>query len=69
MAASATALERHWQIGLALLLMLFVARVAVASGLRALWFDELFTRNLATQPTWAMVRMGTAADGNPPLRR
>lgn len=34
---------------------------------KPLWFDEFFTLNLATLPTWAQFRQGLPVDANPPL--
>lgn len=59
--------ERWSPALLAITLLSFFLQSLHASAVKGLWFDEMFTWNLAQQPTWQMFRMGLAADGNPPL--
>ncbi|HEY0758003.1 MAG TPA: glycosyltransferase family 39 protein [Acidisarcina sp.] len=59
--------ERHAGALLPLILIAFAAQRWVASSARPLWFDEMFTFDLATAPTWRLFKAGLTADGNPPV--
>ncbi len=55
-------------LGLAALLLLYVLLSVKRSEVKPLWFDELGTLNVATQPTLGQMFRVEPADGNPPLQ-
>ena len=61
------ALSRYGFLSLLLLLALVFTRSIYESHQKALWFDEIFTAIVATQPTWHRFAQAMPADGNPPL--
>jgi hypothetical protein len=60
-------LSRHGFLALLLLLALVLASSICGSHQKSLWFDELFTVIVVSQPTWHRLVQAMPADGNPPL--
>src|SRR5689334_9243152 len=58
------------RIALSLLLILLACvayRSYVGSKVKPLWYDEIFSIIVATQPTWHAMKEAMPGDGNPPL--
>jgi 4-amino-4-deoxy-L-arabinose transferase-like glycosyltransferase len=60
-------LSRYGFLFLLLLLALVLARILYGNHQQALWYDEIFSAIVATQPTWHRFAQAMPADGNPPL--
>ena len=62
------ALSRYGFLSLLLLLLALVfIRSVSESHLKVIWYDEVFSVIVATQPTWHRFALAMPADGNPPL--
>ena len=60
-------LARYEIVFLALLLVFVFLYAAVSSFHKRLWYDELFTVIVATQPTLHKFALAMPAEGNPPI--
>lgn len=60
-------LERHWMFVCAALLVLAAFGAVVEGRMKPLWYDEVFTAIVASEPNWHMMQQAMPADGNPPL--
>lgn len=60
-------LERHEAVLLGILLVSVLVLSILIGRIRPMWFDELFTMLLATQPNLHEFWRAMPADGNPPL--
>lgn len=60
-------LSRHALVFLLLLLSLVFLRAVAESHGKRLWYDEIFSVIVATQPTWHRFAQAMPADANPPI--